>query len=85
MLRLTVLKNPARTRTLQVFITSDQDLTALPTLTVGGSAVTVAAVAAQSRIWQGAASLSLGAISTQVTATGTNGTQTGTAQVTVNF
>jgi hypothetical protein len=85
-LRLAVLKNPARTRSIQIFVTSNQDLTATPVVEVDGTAITVAAVASQTRMWQGSSSLPLSlAPSAQIVATGTNGTQTGTAQVTVEF
>jgi hypothetical protein len=83
--KVAVLRNPARTRTIQILVSSDQDLVAAPTVTVDGTAVTATSVPQQGRIWQAAASLALDVPSVLVQATGSNGNQTGTAQVTVVF
>ena len=54
-------------------------------MTVAGNAIAMTAVTSQTRMWQGSASLALETASAVVQATGTSGTQTGTAQVTVSF
>ena len=88
-LRIAALKNPGRTRTLQLFVTSDQNLVQVPTVTAGGNPVSMAEVPGQLpgqvRSWAGSLSVAQGASSLQVQATGTNGSIPGTAQVTVNF
>jgi hypothetical protein len=84
-LKIAVLKNPARTRTLQLFVTSDQDLVAVPDVTLEGTTVAMTPVPQVTRAWQGAASVELDSPFAVVQATGSNGSQPGTASVTVTF
>jgi hypothetical protein len=83
-LRLAVLKNPGRTRTLQVFVSSDVPLDAPPAVNAGDAAVPVTQLPGMN-IYQG--SISLPGETTQITvqASGRHDGLTGTTQATVTF
>jgi carbon monoxide dehydrogenase subunit G len=84
-LRLAVLKNPGRTRTLQIFVLSDVALDAPPTVGLsGGVAVPVTQIPGVNS-FQGNTSVDDSTASVTVQATGVHGGATGTAQTTVTF
>ena len=84
-LRLAVLKNPGRTRTLQIFVTSDVGLDAPPTVVLSGGVAVPLTQFPGVNIFQGNTSVDDGTASVTVQATGIHGGNTGTAQTTVTF
>jgi len=84
-LRLSVLKNPGRPRTLQVFVSSDQDLIAAPQVRVSGETLPVQPVAGEARLWLGALAAAEGMSSLEIVASGSNGTLTGEARTFVTW
>jgi hypothetical protein len=84
-LRLAVLKNPGRTRTLQIFVTSDVELDAPPTVVLSGGVAVLLTQFPGVNIFQGNTSVDDGTASVTVQATGIHDGATGTAQSTVTF
>jgi hypothetical protein len=86
-LRLAVLKNPGRTRTLQIFVLSDVELDAPPIvgLSVGISVPVTQLPGPSLNLFQGSVSVDDATAGVTVQATGMHGGVTGTAQTTVTF
>jgi hypothetical protein len=84
-LRLAVLKNPGRTRSLQVFVSSDVGLDAPPTVVLSGGVAVPLTQLPDVNLFQGSVSVDDGTASVTVEATGIHGGTTGTAQATVTF
>jgi hypothetical protein len=80
---IAVLQNPGRTRTLQIFVTVERGSGAAPTLTVAGSSVTLAPLAAG--VFQATFFAPQSASSVVISASDTTSEGTGTDQVTVTF
>ncbi|MCK4305494.1 MAG: hypothetical protein KAY24_14755 [Candidatus Eisenbacteria sp.] len=84
-MRIFVLKNPARVRTIQVFVTSDRTLDAAPTVTTELGDVVMSALDALERTYLGILHVPESNASTMLTASGTSGSQSGEASITVEF
>ncbi|MBU1947693.1 MAG: cohesin domain-containing protein, partial [Candidatus Eisenbacteria bacterium] len=84
-LNIFALKNPARPRTLQIFVSSDQTLSASPTVSAGSINVSMSLVDAVEHTYMGVVSLGSSQNSAVISATGTNGSQQGNASITVTF
>ena len=84
-LRLFALKNPGRERTLQLFLSSDQALSANPTVTAGGAGVTMTLVDPSENLYGGTVAIASGAGSVTITAQGQSAGGTGNASLTVTF
>ncbi|MFN8547305.1 MAG: cohesin domain-containing protein [Candidatus Eisenbacteria bacterium] len=84
-LDLFALKNPARTRTLQIFLRSNQPLTQNPTVSAGSSNVTMTLIDAGENLYQGAIAVNGGASNLTINAQGQSAGGTGTKTLTVNF
>lgn len=83
-LDIAVLKNPGRTRTLQVFVTVSGGSGNAPTVTVGGATLSVADTGL-GYVFMGRIHLDDDVDSVTVQASDTNGVGTGTGQVTVEL
>ena len=81
---LNALKNPGRTRTVQVFVLSNQDLTSL-VVTAGGQDVTMSEIDDPLNLHQGIVHVAEGTASVTITATGSNKSGEGNAETTVTF
>lgn len=84
-LRMFALKNPGRERTLQIFLSSDQALSANPTVTAGGAGVTMTLVDPSENLYGGTVAVASGAGSVTISAQGQSAGGTGNTSVTVNF
>ncbi len=84
-LRLFALRNPGRPRTVQIFTASDQALAAAPVVAAGGQEIAMASVDGAENLYLGVVHASQDADSVSISATATNGTATGAANVTVVF
>jgi hypothetical protein len=84
-LKIMVLKNPGRARTLQIFVSSDVALDAPPTVGLAaGGAVTVTQLP-NANLFQGTVSVDDGTTSVTVQASGIHGGASATTQTTVTF
>ncbi len=84
-LRLAVLQNPGRTRTMQIFLSSDLELDALPTVVLSGGTAVVMSRLSGLNLYQGSASVDEGTASVTVLATGMHLGAAGATQTTVTF
>jgi hypothetical protein len=84
-LRLAVLRNPGRTRTLQIFVGSDVALDAPPTVGLSGGVAVPMNQLPGLNLFRGSISVVDGTASVTVQATGIHEWATGTAQSTVTF
>lgn len=84
-LRLAVLKNPGRVRTVQVFLSSDVRLDVPPTLTLAGGVAVPLTQLPGVDLYRGDLSVNDGTASVTLQATGIHDGATGTAQTTVTF
>jgi hypothetical protein len=84
-LHLAVLKNPGRTRTLQIFVSSDVGLDAPPTAQLAGGPAVPLTQLSGANVYEGTVSVEDGVASATVQATGLHGGSLGTAQTTVTF
>lgn len=84
-LQLAVLKNPGRMRTLQIFLSSDVGLDAMPTVGLSGGVAVPLTQLPGVNIFQGSVSVDDGTASVTVQATGSHDGATGTVQSSVTF
>ena len=82
-LQITVLKNPGRTRTLQILVSVASGSGTAPTVAAGGS--TIAMTSLGQAVYLGSYSATLAATSVTISASDTNIQGLGTAQATVSF
>jgi hypothetical protein len=78
------LKNPAQPRALQIYVSSDQPLTGVPTVLVGDDTIEMTSLDPLSALYSGAALLDLSSTSATVSVSASNGTANGSAQTTVS-
>ncbi len=84
-LRLFAMKNPGRTRSLQIFVHSTQPLLAAPTVSAGGANVPMTLVDPGDNVFSGTIALSGAVGNVQLTAQGASSGGTGNAALTVTF
>ncbi|MBD3334781.1 MAG: hypothetical protein GF355_04640 [Candidatus Eisenbacteria bacterium] len=79
------MKNPGVPRMLQVFVVSDQNLVAPPTVTADGTNVAMTLLDGANHIWSGVFQVDDQQTSATLNASGSNGTEQGQATRTVTF
>ncbi len=83
-LRVTALKNPGRTRIVQIFVVANQDLATL-SVTASGAPVAMSEIDAGRNIYHGIVRVGNGESSVAISATGSNAIGAGHAETTVTF
>ena len=84
-LNLFALKNPGRSRILQVFLRSDQVLTQDPTVTAGGTQITMTKVDQAENLYAGSIAIAGGTGSVTLNASAQSAGGSGQKSLTVNF
>lgn len=84
-LHVFALKNPGRTRTLQIFVRASTPLSAGPTVTAGTAAVSMSLLDGAENLYHGVVHVPGGTGSVTISASGQNANGTGTGQASVTF